>query len=107
MQEQVLSQLEQQFAERIALFLVKYPEYRKVLGLALVHEESNDPRNYSGWRWHDVEIHPTKLIRLVAEGIVIVNFRTRQGAHYLLKDASVVRKVLRVTQPRDGPSAYF
>ncbi|HZD12933.1 MAG TPA: hypothetical protein VE177_05380 [Candidatus Binatus sp.] len=100
MHEHVLSQLEQQFADRITLLLLKFPEYRKVLTMALIHEESSSPSGYSGWRWHDVEAHPTKLIRLVAEGIAKVNFKSRQGNYYLLKDLNVVRKVLRATQPR-------
>jgi hypothetical protein len=48
--EVTLSQMERQITDNIALFLAKFPEYRKVLGLALINEESNDPWSYQGWR---------------------------------------------------------
>lgn len=98
LQENTLSQMERRLTDKIALFLLKFPEYRKVLGLALINEESNNPWSYQGWRWHDVEIHPTKLMRLVIEGIAKISARSRMGTYYLLKDSSTVRKVLRNTQ---------
>jgi hypothetical protein len=96
--ESTLSQMERRITDSITLFLAKFPEYRKVLGLALVHEESNNPWSYQGWRWPDVEIHPTKLMRLVTEGISKISARSRTGTYYLLKDSSIVRKVLRNMQ---------
>jgi hypothetical protein len=89
--------MERRLISSITLFLVKFPEYRKVLGLALTNEESNNG-NYQGWRWHDVEIHPTKLIRLVAEGIARISLQSRQGTYYLLRDSSTVKKVLHSMQ---------
>jgi hypothetical protein len=97
--ESTLSQMERRLTDNIALLLARFPEYRKVLGLALINEESNNPLNYQGWRWHDVEMHPTRLIRLVVEGISRISERSRQGTYYLLKDSGLVRKVLRDTQP--------
>jgi hypothetical protein len=86
--------MERRLTDDIALFLAKFPEYRKVLGLALINEESNHPWNYQGWRWPDVEIHPTKLMRLVIAGITRISIRSRTGTYYLLKDSKIVRKVL-------------
>jgi len=96
--ESTLSQMERRLTDSITSFLAKFPEYRKVLGLALIHEESNNPFSYQGWRWPDVEIHPTKLMRLVIEGIARISVKSRMGTYYLLKDSSIVRKVLRNTQ---------
>jgi len=63
--------------------------------LAVTHEEAAvNPLNYQGWQWHDVETHPTKLIRLVTEGISRINLRTRQATYYLLRDKDVVKLVL-------------
>ena len=63
--------------------------------LALVHEETGKAeRNYRGWQWSDVETHPTKLIRLVTEGISRVHLKTRHSTHYLLRDREAVRKAL-------------
>lgn len=90
--------MERKITDNIVLFLAKFPEYRKVLGLALINEESNNPLSYQGWRWPDVEIHPTKLMRLVIEGITRISARSRTGTYYLLKDSSIVRKILRNTQ---------
>jgi hypothetical protein len=47
-----------------------------------------------GWRWDDVEVHPTRLIRLVTNGISRINFRTRKATYYLLKDRAEVKKAL-------------
>ena len=80
---------------KLSLFLERFPEYRKALMLAVTHEDSAvNPLNYQGWQWHDVEIHPTKLIRLVTEGISRINLRTRQTTYYLLRDRDVVKMVL-------------
>jgi hypothetical protein len=80
---------------RLAYFLERFPEYRKTLRLALTHEESGrEARSYQGWQWHDVETHPTKLIRLVTEGISRISLRTRQATQYLLRDRDAVKRVL-------------
>jgi|SRR5467141_3000518 len=80
---------------RLAYFLERFPEFRKTLRLALTHEESGrEARSYQGWQWHDVETHPTKLIRLVTEGISRINLRTRQATAYLLRDRDAVKRVL-------------
>ncbi len=81
--------------ERITAFLERFPEYRKTLRLAVVHEETSRYRNYRGWQWHDVEIHPTKLIRLITEGITRVSLRTRQATYYLLRDRDAVKKAVK------------
>lgn len=80
---------------RLAYFLERFPEYRKTLRLAVVHEESGkESHNYQGWQWHDVETHPTKLIRLVTEGISRINLKTRQATAYVLRDKDAVKRVL-------------
>ena len=80
---------------KVAFFLDKFPEYRKTLRLAVEHEESGqDTRSYQGWQWHDVETHPTKLIRLVTEGVSKINLRTRQATSYLLRDREAVKRAL-------------
>jgi len=80
---------------RLAYFLERFPEYRKTLRLALTHEESGrEARSYQGWQWHDVETHPTKLIRLVTEGISRISLRTRQATSYILRDRDAVKRVL-------------
>jgi hypothetical protein len=80
---------------KLAYFLERFPEYRKTLRLAVTHEESGkDARTYQGWQWHDVETHPTKLIRLVTEGISKISLRTRQATSYVLRDRETVKRVL-------------
>ena len=80
---------------RLTGFLDKFPEYRKTLRLAVTHEESGRAaRTYQGWQWHDVETHPTKLIRLVTEGISRISLRTRQATVYLLRDREAVKRAL-------------
>ncbi len=79
---------------RLSLFLERFPEYRKTLRLAVMHEEAAGPVNYWGWQWHDVETHPTKLMRLVTEAISRINLRTRQATYYVLRDRISVKRVL-------------
>src|SRR5213593_1680904 len=80
---------------RLAYFLERFPEYRKTLRLAVTHEESGrEARSYQGWQWHDVETHPTKLIRLVTEGISRISLRTREATSYILRDRDAVKRVL-------------
>ena len=76
------------------MFLEQFPEYRKTLRLAVMHEDSGGPINYQGWQWHDVETHPTKLIRLVTEGISRISLKTRQATYYILRDRSTLRHIL-------------
>ena len=75
--------------------LESFPIYRRVLALAVAHEETGllSP-GYMGWRWDDVEVHPTRLIRLVTNGISRINFRTRKATYYLLKDRAEVKWAL-------------
>lgn len=46
------------------------------------------------WRWDDVEVHPTSLIRLVTNGISRINHRTRKATYYLLKGRAETKKAL-------------
>jgi hypothetical protein len=81
---------------RLLSFLERFPEYSKTLRLAAVYEE-NAGSPAQGWRWHDVETHPTKLIRLVTDGIARVSLKTRGATFYLLRDREAVKRI--VEQP--------
>ncbi|HEX9430825.1 MAG TPA: hypothetical protein VF944_10650 [Candidatus Bathyarchaeia archaeon] len=81
--------------ERVKLFLGRYPEYGKTLRLAVAHEESTGSSDGQGWQWHDVDTHPTKLIRLVTEGIARISLRSRQATYYLLRERATVKKSLK------------
>jgi hypothetical protein len=71
----------------IVALLKEYPEYIKTLKKAIEHEEQNATNpHYLGWEWHDVETLGAKLQRLVTNGIIKVNFKSRSTTCYLLKD---------------------
>lgn len=78
----------------VVAFLSKHPEYSKSLRLAIEHEEKNWSEHYLGWEWYHAEIHPSKLIRLVTDGIAKINFKSRSATCYLLKDREAVKKAL-------------
>jgi len=80
--------------EKVRLFLGRFPEYEKTLRLAIAHEESVSSLDSKGWQWHDVDTHPTKLIRLVTEGIAKINLKSRQATYYLLRERDTVKKSL-------------
>jgi hypothetical protein len=79
---------------RTRSLIEKFPEYRKTLILAAAHEDASTSNSYRGWQWQDVETHPTKLIRLITEGIAYVNFKSRHASNYLLRDRESVKEVL-------------
>lgn len=81
--------------DKVKLFLGRYPEYEKTLRLAVAHEESTGSSDGQGWQWHDVDTHPTKLIRLVTEGIARISLRSRQATYYLLRERTTVKKSLK------------
>ncbi|HEX9429775.1 MAG TPA: hypothetical protein VF944_05305 [Candidatus Bathyarchaeia archaeon] len=77
-------------------FLVKFPDYRKALWLAARSEEEGlgNP-SYQGWQWSDIEMHPTRVLKLVIEGIAKISMRTRRATYYLLKEPDLVKTVLK------------
>jgi hypothetical protein len=80
---------------RTLVLLDSFPIYHRVLELAVAHEEKGlHSPGYMGWRWHDVEVHPTRLIRLVTEGISRISLRTRQATYYQLKDREEIKRAL-------------
>lgn len=80
--------------EKVKTFLGRYPEYQKTLRLAVAHEESTGSTDGKGWQWHDVDTHPTKLIRLVTEGIAKISLKSRQATYYLLRERDLVKQTL-------------
>jgi hypothetical protein len=77
-------------------FLAKYPDYRKALWLAARSEEEGGGNpSYQGWQWSDLEMHPTRVLKLVIEGLARINLRTRRATYYLLKDPELVKLVLK------------
>jgi hypothetical protein len=80
---------------RTRTLLDSFPIYQRVLELAVAHEERGlHSPGYMGWRWNDVEVHPTKLIRLVTSGISQISLRTRQATYYLLKNREEIKRAL-------------
>jgi len=77
-------------------FLARFPDYRKALWVAARSEEEGlgNP-SYQGWQWSDVEMHPTRVLKLVIEGIAKINMRTRRATYYLLKEPDLVKTVLK------------
>ncbi|OLD14140.1 MAG: hypothetical protein AUI97_02480 [Crenarchaeota archaeon 13_1_40CM_3_52_17] len=77
-------------------FLARFPDYRKALWLAARSEEEGlgNP-SYQGWQWSDIEMHPTRVLKLVIEGIAKINMRTRRATYYLLKEPDLVKTVLK------------
>jgi CRISPR/Cas system-associated exonuclease Cas4 (RecB family) len=77
-------------------FLARFPDYRKALWLAARSEEEGQGNpSYQGWQWSDVEMHPTRVLKLVIEGIAKINMRTRRATYYLLKESDLVKTVLK------------
>jgi len=81
--------------EELTVFLREHPEYIKTLKMAVEHEQQNSKNsNYLGWEWYDVETLGTKLQRLVVNGIIKINFKSRSSTCYLLKDRNATTVAL-------------
>lgn len=81
--------------DEVQALLSQQPEYKKTLNMAVKHEELNSKNpNYLGWAWYDVETLGAKLQRLVINGIIKVNFKSRSATYYLLKDAAIVKRAI-------------
>jgi CRISPR/Cas system-associated exonuclease Cas4 (RecB family) len=92
--------------DKTSLFLLRFPEYRRTLRLAVFHEESSAGiRFYKGWRWQDVETPPNELPRLVIEEIAMVYLRTKHSTYYLLRDREAVKEALRTITGQTVPAA--
>ena len=83
---------------RLKKFLVRFPEYRKTLAVAVVYEESNQADS-QGWQWHDVQTHPTKIMRLVTEGIATISEKGRTASRYALSDWRAAKMALSGDKP--------
>ena len=82
--------------EEISAFLREHSEYVKTLRRAVEHEEQNATNpHYLGWEWYDVETLGAKLQRLVTNGIIKVNFKSRSSTCYLLKDRNAAKEALK------------
>jgi hypothetical protein len=80
----------------VELFLAMHPDYRKALWFAArSEEESLGNPSYQGWQWSDVEMHPTRVLKLVIEGIAKISLRTRRATYYLLKEPELVKTILK------------
>jgi len=91
--------------DKTTLFLLRFPEYRRTLRLAVFHEESSTGnRFYKGWRWQDVETPPSELPRLVIDEIAMVNLRTKHATYYLLRDREAVKEALRTVTDLTAPT---
>jgi hypothetical protein len=92
--------LDEEVYAKLKTLLTSYPYYKRVIELAIAHEEEGLSRpNYRGWQWQDVEVHPTKLIRLVTERVGRISLRTRQATFYVLKDREKVKLAVRELAP--------
>lgn len=81
--------------EDVMTFLLARREYRKTLELAVKEEEQHaNEQHYLGWQWFGVETHPSKLMRLVTEGIARVNFKSNSSTNYMLKEKNEVKIAL-------------
>jgi len=73
--------------EDVKAFLALYPEHVKTFKKAIEHEKANSKNpNYLGWQWYDVETLGAKLQRLVVNGFIKINFRSRSSTCYRLND---------------------
>jgi len=91
-------------AQEIEAFLEKNNKYVKTFEKAIGHEKANSKNpNYLGWQWHDVETLGTELMRLIKEGFIRVNSRSKRGTYfYRLNEREEIAKSLKkFMSPRD------
>jgi hypothetical protein len=80
-------------ADPTADWLETHPDYRERLQRIVALEQ----QHRSPWRWDDVRVHPTALMKLVVAGVINVVPRRsdRHAAHtYALVDLDATRRAL-------------
>jgi len=76
-------------------FLTENPKFIGILRRALEQEEKQaNELVYFGWEWYEVRAYPAELMKLVREGIVTLNYRSRSHRNYLLSNREAVKKAL-------------
>jgi len=80
---------------KVAKFISENPKYKEILERAVQHEEKNLGKEYYlGWEWSDVRAYPAELMKLVREGIVDIQYKSRRYTNYKLADRECVKSVL-------------
>lgn len=70
-------------------------EYRSILEAAIAEEEAHKgDQPYLGWEWYQVQAYPATLVKLVVEGVIKVNYKSRSTTAYLLVDRAKTKAAL-------------
>ena len=81
--------------EKILRFLMENPKYIEILERAVKFEEEHSKEPYYlGWEWSDVRAHPAEIMKLIREGIVVINYKSRRYTHYVLTNREAVKRCL-------------
>jgi len=79
----------------ILRYLLKHPEYARVLRLAVEAEEKHaNEEHWLGWEWFDVQCYPATINKLIVDGIAKVTFSSSNFTHYRLVDLEATKEAL-------------
>ena len=82
---------------KVCKLVVKRQDYADILERAVVIEK-NPPSDFvaqHGWEWDQVQAHPGKLTKLIAEGILKVGYKSNRYKHYQLVDRDAIAEALK------------
>jgi len=88
-------------------FLSDHPKYEKIVEKIYKYEKEKmeeykkwkeEHGSEIGWEWHEVGIHPTKLIRLVEAGILKIVYKSRSHTEYRLTNFEEIRDYFEVVK---------
>jgi len=77
-------------------FLLKYPEYVPELKKIYEYEKNNDVER--GWKYSDVGVHPSKLTKMVSEGILTIKFKSRSQTRYRITNPEEIQEYFKDKQ---------
>jgi len=72
-------------------------DYAEILERAVAIEK-NPPSEFVanyGWEWDQVQAHPGKLTKMIAEGVLKVGYKSNRYKHYQLVDKDEIAKALK------------
>lgn len=76
-------------------FIRQNPEYEGILRRAVEEEKNRGNGNYLSLEWDKVRAYPARLMKLVAQRIVKINYKSRMYTSYLLEDREAVKEAFK------------
>jgi len=91
--------MERSKVSEIVAYLRANPDYVPIVRRALEYESEEEKKGYYlGFEWWNVGVKPSRLNKLVYDGLLKVSYKSRKSTCYKLIDRDAVEKALRILE---------